>query len=166
MPLVRAADIHTYIHALVPIFSDAISPCITSSANIVGSKMIYFGGGGRNHSSDVFVMDMSPPEEKFQDARLLQQESDSNTSLSTSSARAPWNFLLYKPTVYSYQRTPPQQQSPSSAVATTDGDGYRLTHFPIPISRCSAVSVQFGRCLFYFGGWNHSRSELNDIWVT
>ena len=165
MPLVRAACIHTYIHALVHIFSDAISLCIASSANIVGSKMIYFGGGGRNHSSDVFVMDMSPPEEKFQDARLLQQESDSNTSLSTSSA-LPRNFLLYKPTVYSYQRTPPQQQSTSSAVATTDGDGYRLTHFPIPISRCSAVSVQFGRCLFYFGGWNHSRSELNDIWVT
>lgn len=141
----------------------------------MGSKIVFFGGGGRDQSNEIVVLDLLPSQERLQNQPLLQSSetsveevdkkppasttttANSSSSLSSSVPSAPQrNFFLYKPTLHSYQRTPNQSRSP----------GIHRTYFSSPIPRCSAVSVQFGRCLFYFGGWNQRRDELSDLWVT
>ena len=138
----------------------------------MGSKIVFFGGGGREQSNDIVVLDLVPAQERLQDQRLLQSSETSveevgkppTTStaasfLSSSVPSAPQsNFFLYKPILHSYQRTPNQPHS--SGIHS-----FNRMHFLSPMPRCSAVSVQFGRCLFYFGGWNQRRDELNDLWV-
>ena len=144
----------------------------------MGSKIVFFSGGGRYQSNEIVVLDLLPSEEKLQDMRLLQGQgvnceimvlvrgvSTTTPATSSTSSVTERNFYLYKPTMYFNQRTP-HTPPPSSGITTSDGETFHRTHFPSPLARCSAVSVQFGRCLFYFGGWNQGRNELNDLWVT
>ena len=112
-----------------------------SSANLVGSKIVYFGGGGRYHTNEVYVLDLIPSKEALNGAYLLTNsensdgcslrsecvegleasETDSKMVMPDSAGHEPrtLNFLLSRPVIYYSQRSPAGNDTTTAATTSS-----------------------------------------------
>lgn len=123
-----------------------IVPGRCHSANLVGSKIICFGGGAE-HTSEIVVIDLLPKKEPEEEWGIDQRQHRSGTRQELSAALASrpeaLHFHLYSPFI------------------DRRGEGKEC---PRPRQRLSHVSFSIGHHLFIQGGFSRHFRELGDLW--
>ena len=103
-----------------------------SIANLVGLKIIYFGCGGRHHTTEVYVLDLRPSKEALKNARLFTSyENSDHGSLRSETDRNSSFFLIF----ITFSRDEGSHRR----------SGGLLYPDPLPSTRCEGLCHQFAR---------------------
>jgi hypothetical protein len=155
--------------------------CMSCSASAVGSKVIYFGGGGRVSTNRFSVLDIGAALKAATSRPGCGHSSESDLLLSADDMRA----SVYTPRTFTEElhSSPKATDDGSSssrckkATAASDDidhdasdscddsawDGQSIVPLR-PRPRFGAVQVRLGRYLLIYGGYSRRTNEIGDVW--